>query len=379
MPLMATAFKEKPMQERTIKEVIDTKTGEIIDADVFFDRPEGEIFADRRLLEENNQSNKDYLICQYCHQRVRVRGTPLGAYSMHFAHLHDSDDCPIKTNTHCTKEEILIMKYNGVKESDRHKDAKSRVEQSLKVDIAFSNVESEATFHHRGGQKEWRRPDVSAQFKGYPFVCEVQLSTTFLSVVVDRDTFYRKNSTFILWVFDQFEPANLKFADKDIIYANNYNAFVVNEETLKSSQEKNEFRLHCYYCEPVLIRGEIKPEWRDKEISFHELTFDYTNFKFYYFDYKSTYDELNSIQNRDAPRFTKPLPPPSPNQKCLYTPQRPQVTDSTPYVRPSLPCEFCGKITAVGDCWDYNGKTKLCKCNTCRDAGLYQRPQQPTT
>jgi len=366
------------MQERTIKEVIDTKTGEIINADVFFDRPEGMIFADRRLLEENNQSNTDYLICSCCSQRVRLRGTPTGTYSMHFAHLHDSEDCPIKTNNHYTKDEILIMKYNGVKESERHKDAKSRVEQSLKADIAFSNVASEATFHHRGGQKEWRRPDVSAQFKVYPFVCEVQLSTTFLSVVVQRDTFYRRNHTFILWVFDHFEPANLKFTDKDIIYANNYNAFVVNEETLKSSQARNEFRLHCYYCEPVLIRGEVKPEWREKEISFHELTFDYTNFKFYYFDYKSVHDELNAIQNRETPRFTKPLPPLSPNQKALYTPQRPQVSDSTNHVKTPFPCEICGKITASSNCWDYNPKTKLCKCNTCRDAGLYQPPQQPT-
>jgi hypothetical protein len=119
------------MAERTITEVINKQTGEIIRADQFFSQPEWVTFTERRSLEEYIQRREEYLICPYCYQKVRIRGTPRGVYTMHFAHLYDSDDCPIKTNQRYTQDEILRMQYNGVKESDRHKAVKHLIAKSL--------------------------------------------------------------------------------------------------------------------------------------------------------------------------------------------------------------------------------------------------------
>ena len=52
--------------------------------------------------------------------------------------------------------------------------------------------------------EEWKKPDISASYKNINIVFEIQLSTTFLSVIVDREYFYKDNQTYILWVFKNF-------------------------------------------------------------------------------------------------------------------------------------------------------------------------------
>lgn len=418
------------MTERTIAEVINKQTGEIIEADQFFSQPEWVTFTERRSLEEYIQRREEYLICPYCYQKVRIRGTPQGVYTMHFAHLYDSDDCPIKTNQHYTHDEILRMQYNGVKESDRHKAVKHLIAKSLLADPHFSEIESERIFHHQGGLKEWRKPDISSKFKGFHVVFEIQLSTTFLSIVVERDLFYKANQTFILWIFDnQFDPLQQKFTEKDVIYANNCNAFVVNSETLEYSQQQNEFYLHCYYLEPVIEYGKIVTHWRNQKVSFHELTFDYQQYKVHFFDFTTKYQALQTLlqQEREAqqklqqqkeaeqralqqekerqqklqeqkeaeqralqrekeaqqkvlqenrisenhvkkPTFTNTQDPVNQTKQVVTSGhQKLQVSNMPDYFNPSkkFPCQICGKMTTGEDWWFFDTKTNTCKCKQC--------------
>jgi len=288
---------------RTVKEILNLLDGKFIQADEFFDRPEEEIFLDRRALEEAAQQNEKTLVCAICHQALKIRGDKTGSVSIHFAHLYDSGDCPIKTGRKYSKEEIERMKYNGVKESHVHIKLKNAIADIIRKDSRFSDIKVDETFKGEGLSKEWKRPDVSAAFSGDKVVFEVQLSTTFLSVIVRRETFYRENSTYIMWLFNEFntDAETQKFTEKDIIYSNNNNAFVINDETIALSADSGKFMLFCYYRKPSISEsGSVSYRWGKELISFADIKFDAEARKVYFYDSKA---EKNKLQQELSAKF----------------------------------------------------------------------------
>ena len=101
---------------------------------------------------------------------------------------------------------------------------------------------------------KWRRPDVYAEYNGRKYVFELQLSTTFVSVIVDRDIFYRLNDYNIIWIFnfeDNEEYVNLyNLMCKDIYYANKRNVFIFDTEAEEKSKENGELVLKA-----ISLRG----------------------------------------------------------------------------------------------------------------------------
>ncbi|WP_445370467.1 hypothetical protein ACH518_13555 [Methylomonas sp. HW2-6] len=77
-------------------------------------------FKLRRLIEERIQANNPLYACNSCGQPVVFRCHRLqhnGKHTFYFKHLSSFGDCPIKTDSTHTKEEIRCMQYNGAKES----------------------------------------------------------------------------------------------------------------------------------------------------------------------------------------------------------------------------------------------------------------------
>lgn len=71
-------------------------------------------------------------ICPECKQPVKINGHKLQRGRVcYFAHFKDSDDCPYKTGTNRTKEEIERLKYSLVQESERHKRLKAVIASAL--------------------------------------------------------------------------------------------------------------------------------------------------------------------------------------------------------------------------------------------------------
>ena len=279
--------------------------GTFIQADEFFNRSEEDVFKERRKLEEAAQRNEKTLVCAICHQPLKIKGDRNGAISIHFAHLYDSGDCPIKTGVKYTREEIERMKYNGVKESPAHFKIKNAVADLISKDSRFSDIKIEKTFKSEGLSKEWKKPDVSAVFNNDKLVFEIQLSTTFLSVIVQRELFYCKNRTYIMWLFSEF-TTNIeiqKFTEKDIIYSNNNNAFVVNDETIKLSEEAGKFLFICFYQKPIATdNGSIIFTWDKKLISMDDITFDAKSYKVFYYDSQG---EKQKLQYQLTAEFIK--------------------------------------------------------------------------
>lgn len=281
-----------PADKLSIPEVYDVKEEKTINSRDFFSQNENELILWRRNLQEEYLMGHARFICPECKQPVKISGHKLARGRVcYFAHFKDSDDCQYKTGTHRTKEEIERLKYSLVQESDRHKRLKSAIASALKGEqsksMGVENVECEKRINSDIPYLNWRRPDIYAEYKGRKYVFELQLSTTFVSVVVDRDIFYRLNDYNIIWVFnfeDNAEYVNLhNLMCKDIYYANKRNVFIFDADAEERSKEKGELVLKCRWLDE-------NGQWSDDQyVTLDMLQYDEENCKPFVVDADKAY------------------------------------------------------------------------------------------
>ena len=303
-------YKLIPAEKLSIREVYDVKENKIIYAKDFFKQNESELIAWRRNLQEEYLMGHARFICPECKQPVKISGHKLYRGRVcYFAHFKDSDDCPYKTGTNRTKEEIEIIKYSLVQESERHQQLKEKIAMALKGEksqaIGVKNVECEKRINSEIPYLKWRRPDIYAEYNGRKYVFELQLSTTFVSVVVDRDIFYRLNNYNIIWVFnfeDNQEYVNLhNLMCKDIYYANKRNVFIFDSDTEEKSKEKGELVLKCRWLDE---NGIWSP---DKYVTLEMFQHDEENNKPFIFDADKAYFEKHPeyVEQRQKLEFSR--------------------------------------------------------------------------
>ncbi|GGH61939.1 hypothetical protein HNQ91_001167 [Filimonas zeae] len=281
---------------RTIEAVLNVETGHEVFAKTFFASDEKIIFEHRRLQEEAIQGHGPAkFVCYYCRQVLKIRGgirhdDGSMAQIFHFAHQRDSDECIIKTSSFLTKEQVRCIKYNGQKESLLHIQTKELIGTQLRANQSVhgevSDVVVDQVYKAAPISKEWRKPDVRCFFREQQVVFEVQLSTDFISVITEREIYYRSNSLYILWVFKSFDTRSMyqRFVQKDILYSNNQNVYVLDEEAIRLGKAANDLVLHCYYYEYWNDEGEVNGCWKDAFIRLRELTFESRKMACYYFD-----------------------------------------------------------------------------------------------
>ena len=283
-----------------ITKVWDVRNKKEIDAKQFFSLPEGEIMSMRRELQLAITTDTPYWVCPVCGQMVKISGkrTARGK-ALFFSHLHDSEDCPIKTNTGLTKRMIEARKYALVQESERHHRLKTSIanflEETNSKNKGVSDVQIEKRVTTDLPFMNWRCPDVQAMYNGMHLVFELQLSTTFISTIVERDLFYRLNNYFIIWVFN-FEE-NKEYMDltnlmcKDIYYANKRNIFVFDRDAQTESFKRKELVLKCNWLNADNT-WQYGPNDGDRNgifITLDQLKFDTKNNKPYYYDAEKEY------------------------------------------------------------------------------------------
>ncbi|EMG1418288.1 hypothetical protein V2053_000928 [Vibrio cholerae] len=272
---------------RNMTSVFMTEESKVIDANEFLDTTDEKILFELRTEIAKNRKTTPVVLCNVCFQPVLLKGTP--QRTKYFAHVKDSEDCPIKTTTNLTAEEILAMKYNGQKEGRLHREGKETLAQYLSADSLFHNdVHVEKTFrekHPTGIAKRWRRPDISATLlkDSREVVFELQVSTTFLDVIISREQFYKENDAYITWVFLDFDAE--KFTTLDIAYANKANVFVLDNEAKHESDLNGKLVLKCYYRQPFMTEDlNIAHKWVHELVDFSMLNFDELNKKTYLVD-----------------------------------------------------------------------------------------------
>ena len=283
-----------PADSLSIPEVFDIIDGKIIDARDFFRQDESELILWRRTLQEDYLVGRSRLVCPECKQPVKISGRQLYRGRVcFFSHFKDSDDCPYKTGINKSKEEIERQKYSLVQESLRHKRLKAAISAALSAEnsrqMGVTNVECEKRIDSNIPYLNWRRPDVYAEYNGRKLVFELQLSTTFISVIVDRDIFYRLNDYNIIWVFnfdDNQEYVNLhNLMCKDIYYANKRNIFIFDDEAELKSLELGQLVLKCRWLDE-------DGKWsKDQFVTLDQFLFDSETNKPYIVDADQMYLE----------------------------------------------------------------------------------------
>lgn len=191
-----------------------------------------------------------------------------------FRHRHEDGSCPAVTRTSLTEAEIRAMKYRGTQESEAHKWIKALVLRSLAADPRFADVLCEQTWRSSEGLSGLRRPDVSARIEDLRLAFEVQLSTTFLDVVLSRREFYRTERAALVWVLPNFHPNYRRMTDDDILFSNNSNIFVVDESTAAASETADSFMIKCWHRKPVIDGDNIIDQWVERLVSWDEIEVD---------------------------------------------------------------------------------------------------------
>lgn len=271
--------------QRTIQTVLSLTSGELLEAKSLFanqQKREAEIFQLRTKIENQLQTNTVEYVCLYCKQPVAIRG--INSYlgqSKHFffTHPYNSNACIIKTKSKHTQEQVLCMKFNGQKESDRHITLKNLIGLYAGKTKNVTEVKIDEVYRDKEVPSEWRKPDVLAIYGSKKLAFELQLSTTFLSVIVARTRFYKENGVFLIWVFADFSMQNdmQKFTEKDVYYNNNFNVYVFDKEATDKSKATGELILKCIYKEFYAIGEELKEHWTTTFIKLSDLKFDSIN------------------------------------------------------------------------------------------------------
>jgi ubiquitin len=262
--------------ERRIEHVRDLKSGTEVVAVEFFQKTEGLVFQRRRQALEHLMEGKADLVCSVCNQPVHIAGTK--DQEFFFKHYKEKGNCPIKTKGELSQSDLDRLRYAGVKESDRHLQLKDEIEAALRADSQrCSNVRKEQVRRSAVDPTSWRKPDVSCEFLGRKLVFEVQLSTTYLNVILEREAHYRADQTFVIWLFASFDPNGLRFVEKDILYANHGHAFVFDEVARAESVKEGRLIIRCYrFVNPAVG---VSGGWVASLVELADLQYDTSDFR----------------------------------------------------------------------------------------------------
>lgn len=265
-PLAQAQLAPKP----AIKTLMSLETGEFFTAQELVEtRTYEAVVRLRNVLREGLHRKAPKLVCDQCLAAAYLVSSTTKRFF--FRHVHEDGSCTAVTRAGLTADQIKARQYQGLRESDAHRALKDLIEASVLLDPAFTDVAVERTWR---GVEGWRRPDVSASLGGLRLAFEGQLSTTFLSVVIERRAFYQDNSGLLIWVLGDFDPDNRRMTEDDIVFPNNANVLVVDDESLAASRAAGLFLVKVWHRCPRPARLGQAAQWICQTAAFAELTLD---------------------------------------------------------------------------------------------------------
>jgi competence CoiA-like predicted nuclease len=301
-----------------------------------FDNTTGKQYDTEELLSEFNTSpesksdartkvhnaiikKKPIYVCAACKQAVRLCGgvhegknaSGNSFRTIYFKHWHSNIDCPFNSKNTYSHDEINRMKFHGQKEGEMHRLLKNTISESLKKEGYDTYVEQRVTLmqlHQDGLNSEtfakcWRKPDIRVEKGEKKFVVEIQLATTFLSVILERMNFYKEVSHNIIWVLSDFNTDEVqKFTTMDIVSVNNRNIFVLDADMREETQRTGKLVLKCYYDRPIIVNEKIAYVWESKVVNMDDIVFDSNNTVYYY----DCWDEEKKLKQQITEKHKQP-------------------------------------------------------------------------
>ncbi len=291
----------RPVDDPEITKVQDLHTGKILDVKEFIARHRyDEFIATVRVPVREDFKKEVYLYaCALCGTPVYVVASPDKRFF--FRHAEEDGSCSARTRGTLSMQEIRARQYFGQRESEAHKRIKRLIERSLIVDRDFQTIALETVWRAARDLKARRQPDVqveSARFGRIAF--EAQISNSFLDEIAGRRVFYRENGGLLVWVLGHFLPEYRRLAIEDILFTNNSNVFVVDEETARLSEQRHAFHMRCFFRRPLRDGATIVDQWAGEIVAFADLTRDVATQTAFFFDYTGEEKRLRAAIASDA-------------------------------------------------------------------------------
>lgn len=294
-PTIKFVFKENPDGSRTD-----------IESDDFFgcsspytqrwNTTDKERFHEERIAIEKGEVK---YLCGGCCKPVVLRGGKSEeGVTMYFRHKGDApEDCPFEDGRSLSEQQIRALKYKGKQESLLHEKLKYFIATALEEEGFETDVEKTLKIN----PSQSRRPDVLAHnpLTQQTIVLEIQMSTTFLNVVVERMSDYYSIGYSVIWVYNQFKPE--AYTTKDTYQFHNNNVFILDDEMMDLSLKNNKLTFRIYYLEYEDIgKPSPKSEWKNRIVTLADLTFD-SKKGVYFFDSKKRRDQIIAkIEQRES-------------------------------------------------------------------------------
>jgi len=276
-----------------IEEVLDVESNEIVPSGHFLQHNPRIISELRVELRHAARRGKPRVLCPLCHTSVVPSSSKLGNHFFKHYSKADARSCPYNNLKTLSRKQQDALRYNGLKEGARHKRMKDLVVKSLQNDPLFDQGRIDRERRWKGTQnpQSWRQPDVRAWKGELSIAFEIQLSSTYIDVIVDRREFYLAEGGLLFWLFENAREINPRQYQEDIFYNNNDNLFIVDEETCELSKERSAFMLRCRYLVPENVDGKIQERWEERIVSFHDLVVDTGKQIAFYYDTRSALDK----------------------------------------------------------------------------------------
>lgn len=267
-----------------IGEVLDCDSGEFIDARAWIggQRYE-ELISERVKIRERMATNARFR-CSSCFVPSYLVSNQHKRFF--FRHMSEDGSCPAETRSPLSREEILARKYDGIGESEPHKRIKRLIVRSLEADPSYSGTLVERQWRSSQDPRSHRQPDVQAIGSFGRIAFEVQLSTTFLDVVAGRRSFYREEGALLVWVMGSFDPEYRRLTTDDLLFSNNSNILVVDEETTLISELRRKFHVRCHFRRPIRDGGQLVDVWESSVAPLSALTCELEMQRCWLFDYE---------------------------------------------------------------------------------------------
>lgn len=286
--------------QQTIKLAIDCETGEIIASEQLLEMSEAEFSALRRAAMKARVDRKQGLDsvrfqCAICKQPLYLSRFIRDYTNRWFAHDGKSEHCPWYEGNRLSPDQTKALIYRGQQEGAKHQSIKQFLANWLRKDKSVTNICLEQTTFSEVVKGEWRRPDVKCTYNGKPIVFEIQLSYTFLSDVIARDEFYRREGISIIWVFTLFDPTRAVITDE--AFFNRRNLFVLDDCAMSESILRESLTFSGYRQTPQLIDEKVCDVWSAEFIQMQDVIFPSETYRPYFFDYDSA---LRSVENNLA-------------------------------------------------------------------------------
>lgn len=260
------------MSDLGIPLVFDSVSKSLVDADVVLAVPDSDISRLRDQIQRERKANNTRYRCGLCRDPLYVSNS--GGTS-HFAHYIDSgNNCAWRSELPKSLDLISAERFVGRQEGELHQRLILTLIELCHRTDGFSKIgiPNQTLFGLPGTGH--RFPDLAADYQGKRVVFELQISSTYLPVISDREYFYRRNGIYLIWLVHRFETTHSRQTERDILAVRSRQVFELDIDAIKASLETTHLHLKLHWQAISETDRKVVWKWQSRLVRFDELTFD---------------------------------------------------------------------------------------------------------